>query len=232
MTKLAIISDVHADAEALKEALARIAAMGIERIVCAGDLVDYGKFPEKTIALLAEKEIPCIRGNHDRWALDAEKAGDPDLVLSHTALAFLRRLPTKLDLAIDGIRIAVRHARPGSDMQGIAPDVDTPDQIGEMLRGCAADVLIVGHTHRPFCVTAPDGGVAVNPGALLRDPRKATARAMVLDPKSGSWSEDEGISAPGTFGVLELPSLTFEVFRAGDGTKVEPIRVGGKGAAV
>src|SRR5205823_2984834 len=86
--------------------------MGCERIVCAGDLVDYGKHPEKTLAFLRERRVPCIRDNYDRWALKAEGFDDPDLGLSPGSLRFLESLPRRLDSVIDGVRIAVRHARP------------------------------------------------------------------------------------------------------------------------
>jgi predicted phosphodiesterase len=42
MTRIAIISDVHADVRALTDALLRADRLGCDAIVCAGDLVDYG----------------------------------------------------------------------------------------------------------------------------------------------------------------------------------------------
>jgi predicted phosphodiesterase len=46
MTRLAFISDVHADVHAVRDALRRIDELGVECIFCCGDLVDYGLFPE------------------------------------------------------------------------------------------------------------------------------------------------------------------------------------------
>lgn len=60
MTKLAVISDVHADVHALRDALVQIDRIGVERIVCCGDLLDYGLFPDETLSLLREKRISCI----------------------------------------------------------------------------------------------------------------------------------------------------------------------------
>jgi predicted phosphodiesterase len=77
MALIAIISDVHADVHALRDALVQIERLGCSRIVCAGDLVDYGLFPEETIALMVERQIPCVRGNHDRWALGVGRADSP-----------------------------------------------------------------------------------------------------------------------------------------------------------
>lgn len=68
-TRLAIISDVHADVHALRDALAQIDKLKVDQILCCGDLVDYGLFPEETLTLLRERGVVAIRGNHDRWAI-------------------------------------------------------------------------------------------------------------------------------------------------------------------
>jgi predicted phosphodiesterase len=78
VSKLAIISDVHGDVHALRDALAQIDRLDCDQIVCGGDLVDWGLFPAETIELLRERKIPCIRGNHDRWATGRGRADDLD----------------------------------------------------------------------------------------------------------------------------------------------------------
>ncbi len=122
--RLAIISDVHADLHALRDALSQAERAGCDAVVCAGDLVDYGVFPEETIALLIERGIPCIRGNHDRWAVGRGRADEPragvDVAphdasgwdLSPATLQFLTGLPTRWDAVIEGVRVAVRHGNP------------------------------------------------------------------------------------------------------------------------
>ena len=98
MTRLAVISDVHADLHALRDALTQIDRLGCDQIVCCGDLVDYGKDPEETVALIREREIPCIRGNHERWALEPAAQAKVPPTLTAATLDFLRSLPLKLDL--------------------------------------------------------------------------------------------------------------------------------------
>jgi hypothetical protein len=39
--RLAIISDVHADLDALRDALVHITALGCNEVICAGDVVGY-----------------------------------------------------------------------------------------------------------------------------------------------------------------------------------------------
>lgn len=236
MTRLAIISDVHADVHAVHDALARIARMGCDLVVCAGDIVDYGLFPEETIALLRERGVPCIRGNHDRWAVGRGRADAPEdtrvpvhdasgFDLSRDALTFLATLPTRWNAVLDGVRIAVRHGTPKSDMDGIDPRLATGPDARRWLADAEAEVLIVGHTHIAFALRAAGSGVVVNPGALLRDPaHRSEAGAMLFDPDTGTFVPAPPLDG-GTFGVLELPAKTFTVFRAADGAEVDILRV-------
>jgi putative phosphoesterase len=201
MSRIAIISDVHADVHALDDALGRIDAMACDTIMCAGDLIGYGLFPEETIALLGERAIQCVRGNHDRWAFDGTY-NTSGWDLTPESVSFLKALRPSHTACIDGVSLAMWHAKPRSDMDGIYSNTDAR-AIDAALRNADADVLVVGHTHVPTCLTVSGGRLVVNPGALLRSP------AVV-----GS------VPAPGTFGVLELPGKRFTVYRAADGSTV------------
>src|SRR5690606_13878749 len=116
------------------------------------------------------------------------------------------------------VRVAVWHARPGSDMNGLYPDA-APAELARLLDQAEADVLIVRHTHLPFVRFVGDWLVC-NPGALLRDPAQPMDGAMLFDPASGTFAP---APAPGggTFGVLKLPSRQFSVHGASDGVEVQ-----------
>jgi predicted phosphodiesterase len=210
-TRLAIFSDVHGDLQALEQAFEAASRLGCTRYVCAGDVVDYGLFPDETIALLAARGVPTIRGNHDRWALKgAGEAGGSSwgADLSLPSRLWLRGLPERWSETVEGTNVVAAHARPGSDMHGIDPRQATADEVRAMLAAARADVLIVGHTHEAFELELAGWGKIVNPAALLRDPAPG----------------DDNPAATGTFGVLELPSGAFTVHRAADGAIVEPLR--------
>src|SRR5262249_46986422 len=64
--KLAIISDVHANLEALTAVLADIETRSVDRIVCLGDIVGYNADPDECLALLRRHAVLCVAGNHDR----------------------------------------------------------------------------------------------------------------------------------------------------------------------
>src|SRR5271157_1189755 len=67
--KLGLVADIHGDPVALELAWAHLITMKVDRIVCAGDLVGYGPFPDRVVAFVKERQIPSVRGNHDRWAV-------------------------------------------------------------------------------------------------------------------------------------------------------------------
>lgn len=233
MTRIALLADVHADLPALVDALAAADALGCERVLCAGDLVDYGRYPEETLALFAARKIPTVRGNHDRWAADEEAVRrrpfdlgappSPELLGYLQGQQFLSELPPRLDLRIDGVRLAVRHASPKSDMLGVVPELMSGPEVRRMLAAVEADILIVGHTHQAFVLRAAGGGLILNPGALLRDPSEPGLTTHVYEPLSQTFVERP--FSGGTFGMLELPSQRFTLHRASDGTEVEVPRI-------
>ncbi|MFA6989711.1 MAG: metallophosphoesterase family protein, partial [Candidatus Gastranaerophilaceae bacterium] len=65
----AIISDVHANLEALSVAINYIIDIGIRDILCCGDLVGYGPDPSNCIAFLKRYNFQSVLGNHDKALL-------------------------------------------------------------------------------------------------------------------------------------------------------------------
>jgi len=64
----AIISDIHANLEALEAVLEHIKQQGISEIYCLGDIVGYGPNPRECIDLIMTSQM-CLLGNHDQGAL-------------------------------------------------------------------------------------------------------------------------------------------------------------------
>jgi predicted phosphodiesterase len=63
--KVAIISDIHSNREALDAVLAHIDSQGHETIYCLGDVVGYGPEPEYCVDRVRERCQLCLMGNHD-----------------------------------------------------------------------------------------------------------------------------------------------------------------------
>jgi predicted phosphodiesterase len=226
---IGVLADVHGDVFALDAALARLHQMGCDPILCTGDLIEMEPFGEEVVQRLkSEKNVICIKGNHERWALERrrrrkdvrsffEPCNIADYVgggidLSREALAWLATLLGHWEGELEGIRVAMWHARPGNDMEGITKETIGPKLRRRLLVQARADVLIVGHTHVEFELV-----VNVPPGKIL-NPGSCCSKAYVYKQAGPLIVPDE--FRPATFGVLELPSMRFEVYRALDGEGV------------
>ena len=63
--RLGLITDIHEHVDDLQQALAACDRHGVDRIICLGDLVERGQALRETVALLAERNIAGVWGNHD-----------------------------------------------------------------------------------------------------------------------------------------------------------------------
>jgi diadenosine tetraphosphatase ApaH/serine/threonine PP2A family protein phosphatase len=62
----AVLSDIHANLEALTAVLADIDRLGVERVLCLGDLVGYGPDPVACIDLVRRRCEVVVMGNFDQ----------------------------------------------------------------------------------------------------------------------------------------------------------------------
>ncbi|HSE81325.1 MAG TPA: metallophosphoesterase family protein, partial [Gaiellaceae bacterium] len=67
--RVAVVSDIHGNLQALEAVLASIDRDAPDEIWCLGDLVGYGPRPNRCCALVAERADVCLIGNHDLAAL-------------------------------------------------------------------------------------------------------------------------------------------------------------------
>jgi putative phosphoesterase len=196
---VAVITDVHANLPALDASLARIEELGIERVVCGGDLVGYGPHPNEVCRRIEERGIPTIYGNYDyAIARDLEDCGcayvtqhDRELgqksvewTLAHTDQAskdFMRELPFDLRFEVGQTTVHLVHGSPRKVNEYLFED--KPASLYERLAAAEeADALVFGHTHKPW-VRKYGGVLFVNCGSVGKpkdgDPRVAFA---ILEP--------------------------------------------------
>jgi putative phosphoesterase len=180
--KLGLISDVHGDPIALELAWAHLTLMGADRIVCAGDLVGYGPYPDRVSAFLRERQVASVRGNHDRWALE-RGPGAPDEfgggVPSDETLEFLSGLPFDLVIALETEIGVVVHGSPRSDMEFVQPYSHPPAKLRGYVMELNCNLLVVGHTHRPMWYRCREG-LVVNPGSVVSLPHIDSSRTFAM----------------------------------------------------
>ena len=163
--RYAIISDIHANESALRHVLADAAELGVEQVVCLGDVVGYGPLPKETLALVRKSCAVVLAGNHDDAVSGRQGADDfidlaGDAVKRHRdalvggELDWLRNLPYACKLE-DAIAAHGDFTNP--------PDfnyVDDEANATANFKTVDAQLMFVGHTHVPgIFLTGQSGAV-------------------------------------------------------------------------
>ena len=74
--RIALISDIHANEPALRAVLDDIRAVGVDQLVCLGDVATLGAQPAVALRLIREARCVCIIGNHDEFLTQPDTRGD------------------------------------------------------------------------------------------------------------------------------------------------------------
>jgi putative phosphoesterase len=183
--KIAVISDIHSNVEALNAVLRDIGE--VEFIYCVGDLVGYGPDPNKVIEILETLGIKSVMGNHDYATITNAPVGFNEIaaeaihwsheVILKENMKQLTSLPDHLSLKYNNLSIYLVHGSPRDPLnEYIVPN--TPEELLlQFLSQTKADILIMGHTHLPFFINFQEQnrGIVLNPGSVGqprdRDPR-------------------------------------------------------------
>ncbi len=191
MARVLLISDIHANLEALDSVLGNVR---YDEVFCLGDLVDYGPDPAECIDRVRRNGIVTVRGNHDNAVALKVDCGC-SYVYKHLSvatreytwasigdddMAFLASLPPSVGKEVDGIKIMLTHGSPKSFFDYIFPDTPA-GRLEELTEGVSSEYLAVGHTHKP-AILRMRGVTILNPGSVGQ-PRDGDTRAscMVLD---------------------------------------------------
>jgi predicted phosphodiesterase len=209
----AILSDVHANIDALNVVLDRLDSMGVENIVCLGDVVGYNAEPNACVALIAGRNIQTILGNHDAVACSIEDPWGFNPIaltaavwtrehLDEASLEWLRGLPDTLNY---GPFTAV-HGAPKSHNIYLFSWEDTLPHLYFMdEQNC--NICFMGHTHTP-AIFSTDGAYCLDErNRFALDPEKQ----YFINPGSVGQPRDDNPDA--SFGVFDTDGLTFELVR-------------------
>jgi predicted phosphodiesterase len=184
--RIAVISDLHSNATALRVALASAEAHGFDLIMILGDLLTYGCDPREVLDLVGETlsrhPSRLISGNHDQMYFDLAAGNTtyfdrmPDW-LRETAqwtyealdgIDFATSLPWEKQVSLGGVFFA--HANPFAygDWTYLNKEGELDMAMGA-LRRQGECIGVFGHTHRGKIVQYADGcaiGIVRKLGAL------------------------------------------------------------------
>lgn len=167
MDRIAIISDIHGNLEALKSVLDDIKERNINRIFCLGDIIAKGTHQQECVDLVKEKCEVIIKGNCDEYFtsdidLSTKTPSEINRItwnknkLNDETKKYLNNLPYCYEFYMSGRLVRLVHAHP-EKIDKFAGNIDKIDRLYELFLPSSntisnekADVLIYGHIHTPY----------------------------------------------------------------------------------
>lgn len=201
--KILLLSDIHANYQALKSIAAFFPPEDFDYVINCGDSLVYGPNPNKTLKWLRKKNSISILGNTDRKIIkllkgsDFKKPSNPEkrIMYDWTAqqlknenkrylLTLKKEELFSLPLLSDNqLNVGLFHGSPTDPDEFLFPD--TPMQrFQELSLECNSDIILFGHSHTPFHHTVA-GKHFINPGSVGRmfdgNPKASCATIYILN---------------------------------------------------
>jgi predicted phosphodiesterase len=204
--RIAIISDIHSNLEALTKAIEIIDQQSVDEIICLGDIVGYGANPNECIELVRRRCDIVIKGNHEEAILDITQA---EQFTNNARSAILWTLDQTTQENLDYIRsLSLVHRR--SDALFVHASPCEPEEWHYIFEEDAAastfycfseSLCFIGHTHMPaiFSANGYASGITKNERYLVN---------------VGSIGQPRDRNTQLSFGILDTDSWTYENIRA------------------
>jgi putative phosphoesterase len=217
MTRIGVLSDAHGNLAGFEACLADMGA--VDRLIFTGDVLGYYFDGPAIVRRLREIDAICIAGNHDLYlrsylgldvghqlvvpdaaAYRARYGPSLDLAASQLTddeISWLTALPVDRTLRVDTTTIRLVHGSPWRPAdEYVYPDHQQFERFGDL----EADLVIMGHTHRPMVRTV--GRVSLLNSGSCGQPRDADYRVSyaVVEVTDGfvrsdvhrvAWERDE-----------------------------------------
>lgn len=185
--KIAVISDIHGNMEAVEAVMNDIEKQECEKVFVLGDYAMAGPEPVAAVEYFINKSndpnFTLIQGNTDLMIADyseelyntlKEKApimaealkNDAELV-NPVQKKFLKGLPIQKEVEFEGVKFLLVHGSPRKNNEDILPDTPIAE-VEKMLENVDADVVLCGHTHIPCGFQTSSRKTVVNAGSIGR----------------------------------------------------------------
>lgn len=152
--RMAVISDIHGNLEALAQVLTDIEGSDIDRMVCLGDSIGYGPEPEEVVAMIHDRHIPSILGNHELAVIDQNLLTWFNPLARRSLLKTIEMLSEKTINFISKLK-PFMIANGYRFVHGYPPDSATTylfqiaeDELRQTFKRMKEKICFVGHTHR------------------------------------------------------------------------------------
>jgi predicted phosphodiesterase len=213
-----ILSDIHANCEALTAVLARVRRKRWDKAVVLGDVVGYGANPNQAIDMVRKlRPLVAIRGNHDKVCSGIEDGQMFNRVALHAAMWTRERLtpsnrrwlfslpegPTIVDGAF-----AVAHGTPIDEDAYIFGEIEALN----VFRQTAFPLCFFGHSHFPviFGLSTDAIHTVLTNGSSFRFRLEPGLRYLV---NPGSIGQPRDGNPLASFAMFDTATRTVTVYR-------------------
>ena len=204
--RIAVISDIHANVQALEAVMKDIVEQNCEHVFCLGDLALAGPQPKEVMEYIMEQDSwTVIQGNTDKmiaqfgpeimeflseqYPVMANALADDVKILYDSQKAYLEALPPIVSLEVEGCSVLLVHGSPRANNEDILPGFPI-EHIEEIIAGTNEKLILCGHTHKPCGYQTSTGQTVVNVGSV--------GRPMTEDPKA-------------CYAIIDFSDGTFEI---------------------
>ncbi len=167
--KVAVLSDIHGNLEALSAVSADMQKRRVDRVICLGDNIGYGPDPEEVVEQIRRQGYESILGNHEFALLDLRarrwmnfQAADNNIatanLLSEVNLTYCFTLPKYLSFD----RAYFVHGFPPLSVFRYL-NRQSDEVLVTMLATAPFALLFLGHTHKLQLVRQEEGAIVRRP---------------------------------------------------------------------
>ena len=216
-----VLTDIHANLEALEACLAEAGTRGFDRSLVLGDLVGYGGDPNAVVERIQGLQPTAIvRGNHDKVACGLEQADSFNAVARSAAkwtldvllpahrewLAALPEGPIDVDDVVE-----ICHGSPFDEDAYIFDELDAV----RALKVSNRPLCLFGHTHYPVTFELADDafdsmGSATGPAAQLHLPMKNGCKYLI---NPGSVGQPRDGDPRAAYAIVDTGLRRVELYR-------------------
>ena len=192
--RFAVLSDIHANLEALDAVLAEARAKHCDEFLCLGDVVGYNADPSECIRRIQELNCPVVQGNHDEQAsIPVSTEGFNEM--AEEAIGWTRE---HLSAGEKAWLANLRLTRQVCDFTIVHATLDTPAQWGYVFNDLDAiasftyqhtALCFFGHTHWPTAFVRDDNvrRIAVGEITLLNGKKYFINPGSIGQPRDRDW---------------------------------------------
>ena len=219
--KIAILSDIHSNLEALMTVLKDLQQQKVDKILCLGDIIGYGPYPQECLDLIKKYAEVIVRGNHEdttcwpdkyeerlsMYALEGIRFSRKSL--SDENIDFLSKLSTVKIMEDLSITLAHGSFTEDSSWQYINNESEAKKELASI----TTKLCFIGHTHIPFVFGSNKGLYKILPDNLIleKNQKFLINVGSVGQPRDGDCRACYGILSVQQETVFNLRRVFYDV---------------------